>query len=156
MGRSIFVNLGLLVVAFSLRGSEADCPSGWSSYDKYCYKVFDERKNWDEAESFCMEQKTGSHLASILSSEEGSYVANLAFKRVKHPSMWIGLSNIWNQCSWQWSDGSSLGYEAWVEGPDCVMMRLQPGFIDWYSVECKSTLPFTCKFLAKREDPAPE
>ncbi|XP_070610649.1 snaclec subunit B-like [Erythrolamprus reginae] len=155
MGPFTFVSLGLLVVAFPLKGSAMDCPSGWSSYDKYCYKVFDERKNWVEAEKFCLEQKTGSHVASILSSEEGSYVSNLALKSLKQPSMWIGLSNLWNQCSWQWSDGSSLSYEAWGDGPDCVIMHLKPGSIDWYNIECKSSLPFTCKFLAA-EEAAPE
>uniref|UniRef100_A0A098M183 C-type lectin 7d n=1 Tax=Hypsiglena sp. JMG-2014 TaxID=1550645 RepID=A0A098M183_9SAUR len=156
MGRFIFVSLGLLVVAFCLRGSGADCPFGWSSYDKYCYKVFDERKNWDEAERFCMDQGKEGHLTSMLSSKEESYVTNLAFKSLKQPSMWIGMSNIWNGCSWGWSDGSSLSYEAWVEGPHCAIVKSMPGYVEWYDVECKSRLPFTCKFLAEPKDPAPE
>uniref|UniRef100_A0A182C5S9 C-type lectin n=1 Tax=Phalotris mertensi TaxID=1260334 RepID=A0A182C5S9_9SAUR len=149
MGRFIFVNLGLLVVAFSLRGSGADCPSDWSSHDKYCYKVFDERKNWDEAETFCMNQKTGSHLVSILSSNEGNYVANLVLKSSKKPSVWIGLSNIWNACSWQWSDGSSLDYKAWAEGPSCALLSLNSFYFDWFGIECKKAAPFICKFPAK-------
>ncbi|KAL7979824.1 hypothetical protein Chor_008162 [Crotalus horridus] len=31
-------------------GADFDCPSGWSAYDRYCYKPFNEPQNWDDAE----------------------------------------------------------------------------------------------------------
>ncbi|KAL7979803.1 hypothetical protein Chor_008143 [Crotalus horridus] len=39
-------------ILFSLTGTLADleCPSGWSSYDRYCYKPFKQEMTWADAE----------------------------------------------------------------------------------------------------------
>ncbi|XP_070611103.1 C-type lectin lectoxin-Thr1-like [Erythrolamprus reginae] len=91
MGRFIFVSLGLLVVAFSLTGAR-QCLSDQLSMQRFCYKVFDSRKNWNDAEIFCMNYRPGCHLASIHSAEESTalpqYVSgNLRSRR----NVWIGL-----------------------------------------------------------------
>uniref|UniRef100_A0A098M237 C-type lectin 8g n=1 Tax=Hypsiglena sp. JMG-2014 TaxID=1550645 RepID=A0A098M237_9SAUR len=157
MGRFIFVSLGLLVVAFCLRGSGADCPFGWSSYDKYCYKVFDERKNWDDAERFCREQGKEGHLASLGSIEEGTFVGKLAFNRLKkQPTyVWIGLrAQGQGQCSSRWSDGSRIVYENWhpLESRKCLVLSNWTEYLKWYNHNCKYTFPFICKFLAEPDD----
>ncbi|XP_070610646.1 snaclec subunit A [Erythrolamprus reginae] len=159
MGRFIFVSLGLLVVAFSLRGSGACCPCGWSSYDKYCYKVFDKRKNWDDAERFCMEQGKGGHLASLGSMEEGNFVSKLALNRLKkEPTyVWIGLraQGQEQQCSSRWSDGSRIGYENWhpLQSRKCLTLSNWTEYLKWHNYNCDFTLPFICKFLAEPDDP---
>lgn len=41
----------------------ADCPYGWVSGQKFCYKIFEQRQTWMNAEEAC--QSKGGHLASI-------------------------------------------------------------------------------------------
>ncbi|XP_015686117.1 C-type lectin 9a-like, partial [Protobothrops mucrosquamatus] len=100
MGRFIFVSFGLLVVFLSLSGTGADleCPSNWSANDKHCYRVFNQRKNWEDAESYCGRKAEGGHLASIQSWQEEVYVAKLARSLIRPLflrifGVWIGLSD---------------------------------------------------------------
>lgn len=50
------------------------CPDGWVPYVDHCYKIFRETKGWQEALTSC--QKEGSHLASIRSLEEHSFIVS--------------------------------------------------------------------------------
>lgn len=50
------------------------CPDGWVPYIDHCYKIFRETKAWEEALTSC--QKEGSHLASIQSLEEHSFMVS--------------------------------------------------------------------------------
>merc|ERR1712142_1261842 len=52
-----------------------DCPEGWADFDSECYKVFQSKKSWQDAENYC--QGEGGHLASIHSEEENNFVAGL-------------------------------------------------------------------------------
>uniref|UniRef100_A0A182C5T3 C-type lectin n=1 Tax=Phalotris mertensi TaxID=1260334 RepID=A0A182C5T3_9SAUR len=159
MGQFIFVNLGLLVVAFSLRGSEACCPCGWSSYDKYCYKVFAKEKVWDDAEKFCMEQGKGGHVVSLGSIEEGDFVGKLISKKLKNQPdfVWIGMraQDQGLQCSRRWSDGSTMVYESWngLYSKKCLTLTKRTEYLKWLNYNCGFTLPFVCKFLAEPDDP---
>uniref|UniRef100_A0A1W7RJZ6 C-type lectin 3 n=1 Tax=Agkistrodon contortrix contortrix TaxID=8713 RepID=A0A1W7RJZ6_AGKCO len=151
MGRFIFMSFGLLVVFLSLCGTAADCPSGWSSYEGHCYKLFIQKFQWAHAEKFCTLQHTGSHLVSFHSSEEVDFVAALIYPNVKASFIWMGLSNIWNECNWQWSDGARLDYKAWSEQSDCIGFRtnFRQGYItEWLSTSCYLTNYVLCKFQA--------
>ncbi|KFZ69403.1 Macrophage mannose receptor 1, partial [Podiceps cristatus] len=50
------------------------CPDGWVPYIGHCYRIFRETKGWEEALTSC--QKEGSHLASIQSLEEHSFMVS--------------------------------------------------------------------------------
>lgn len=50
------------------------CLDGWVPYIDHCYKIFRETKGWEEALTSC--QKEGSHLASIQSLEEHSFLVS--------------------------------------------------------------------------------
>lgn len=50
------------------------CLDGWVLYIDHCYKIFRETKGWEEALTSC--QKEGSHLASIQSLEEHSFLVS--------------------------------------------------------------------------------
>ena len=50
------------------------CPDGWIPYIDHCYKIFRETKGWEEALTSC--QKEESHLASIQSLEEHSFIVS--------------------------------------------------------------------------------
>uniref|UniRef100_T1DEG5 Lectin_beta-CohLL-1 n=2 Tax=Crotalus helleri TaxID=8741 RepID=T1DEG5_CROHE len=146
MGRFIFVRFGLLVVAVSLTGTGADCPSDWSSYEGHCYRVFKQRMTWDDAEQFCTEQHKGSHLASFHSSEEVDFVISMTWPMLKYDFVWIGLSNIWNECRFEWTDGTKLDYKEWSREPECVVSKTTDN--QWISRSCSRTYSFVCKFQA--------
>uniref|UniRef100_T1E3D6 C-type lectin 7 n=1 Tax=Crotalus horridus TaxID=35024 RepID=T1E3D6_CROHD len=146
MGRLVFVSFGLLVVFLSLSGTAADCPSGWSSYEGHCYKPFNEPKTWDDAENFCTQQHTGGHLVSFHSTEEADFVSKLAFQTFGQSIFWIGLSNVWNKCSWQWSNGAMLKYEDWAEESYCVYFKSTNN--KWRSRACRMLAHFVCEFQA--------
>nr|Q71RQ9.1 RecName: Full=Snaclec stejaggregin-B subunit beta-1; Flags: Precursor [Trimeresurus stejnegeri]AAQ15158.1 stejaggregin-B beta chain-1 [Trimeresurus stejnegeri] len=146
MGRFIFVSFGLLVVFLSLSGTGADCPSDWSSYDLYCYRVFQEKKNWEDAEKFCRQQHTDSHLVSFDSSEEADFVASKTFPVLNYDLVWIGLGSVWNACKLQWSDGTELKYNAWSAESECITSKSIDN--QWFTRSCSQTYPFVCKFQA--------
>ena len=61
---------------FSSKLSFSGCSSGWLPNGDYCYKRFETRKSWNDADKSC--QKNGGAVVSITSEEEhlflkGSY-----------------------------------------------------------------------------------
>ncbi|KAL7979782.1 hypothetical protein Chor_008120, partial [Crotalus horridus] len=75
-------------------GADSHCPNDWLSKYNHCYKIFDDQKNWNDAEMFCRKQKPGCHLASIHSSEESADVAEYISDYIKTgKSVWIGLKD---------------------------------------------------------------
>ncbi|XP_026582001.1 C-type lectin mannose-binding isoform-like isoform X2 [Pseudonaja textilis] len=76
MGRFLLVTLSLLVGAFFLNGANSSCcPQDWLPRNGFCYKVFNDPKNWDDAETLCRKYKPGCHLASIHGGEESTDLA---------------------------------------------------------------------------------
>uniref|UniRef100_A0A1L8D6E9 BATXCTL38 n=1 Tax=Bothrops atrox TaxID=8725 RepID=A0A1L8D6E9_BOTAT len=158
MGQFIFVSFGLLVGFLSLSGTDTpfECPSDWSTYRQYCYKFFQRKMNWADAERFCSEQATGGHLVSIESEGETSFVAQLLGqnKDISEMKIWIGLrvENKEQQCSSKWSDGSSLSYENLVgrNVKKCFALKGQLGFVQWVNVHCGEQHAFMCKFIRPR------
>nr|AMB36339.1 C-type lectin snaclec-2 [Vipera ammodytes ammodytes] len=148
MGRFISVSFGFLVMFLSLSGTGADCPSDWSSYEGHCYKVFKEEMNWEDAEKFCTEQASGGHLLSLKSTEEVDFMTSLVFPILKFDLIWIGLSNLWRDCHWGWTDGVKLDYKAWSDKPNCYVAKT----IDyqWLRVDCSRTYNFICKSRVPR------
>nr|1UOS_B Chain B, CONVULXIN BETA [Crotalus durissus terrificus]1UOS_D Chain D, CONVULXIN BETA [Crotalus durissus terrificus] len=122
------------------------CPSHWSSYDRYCYKVFKQEMTWADAEKFCTQQHTGSHLVSFHSTEEVDFVVKMTHQSLKSTFFWIGANNIWNKCNWQWSDGTKPEYKEWHEEFECLISRTFDN--QWLSAPCSDTYSFVCKFEA--------
>nr|UMW88273.1 C-type lectin [Vipera transcaucasiana] len=148
MGRFISVSFGLLVVFLALSGTGADCPSDWSSHEGHCYKVFNVKKNWTDAEKFCTQQANGWHLASIESVEEANFVAELVSQTLtkSQSHVWIGLRNQSKsqQCSSHWTDGSAVSYEN-VYNTKCFGLNENTGYRNWVTLRCRLAYPFICK-----------
>nr|XP_047917806.1 macrophage mannose receptor 1-like isoform X1 [Anser cygnoides] len=125
------------------------CPDGWVPYVDHCYKIFRETKGWQAALTSC--QKEGSHLASIRSLEEHSFiVSGLGYKPTD--KLWIGLNDHKVQMYFEWSDGTPVTYTKWHLGEpsstrnrpeDCVLIKGQDGY--WADYVCDKKAGYICK-----------
>ncbi|XP_032929413.1 macrophage mannose receptor 1-like [Catharus ustulatus] len=125
------------------------CPDGWVPYVDHCYRIFRDSKGWEGALTSC--QKEGSHLASIQSLEEHSFVVSqLGYKPTD--KLWIGLNDHKVQMYFEWSDGSPVTYTKWHLGEpsttnnrpeDCVLIKGQNGY--WADHVCEKKAGYICK-----------
>ncbi|RLW11503.1 hypothetical protein DV515_00001465, partial [Chloebia gouldiae] len=125
------------------------CPDGWVPYVDHCYKIFRDSKGWEGALSSC--QKEGSHLASVQSLEEHSFmVSQLGYKPTD--KLWIGLNDRRVQMYFEWSDGTPVTYTKWHLGEpsttnnrpeDCVLIKGQNGY--WADHVCEKKAGYVCK-----------
>ncbi|NXR28021.1 MRC1 protein, partial [Cinclus mexicanus] len=133
------------------------CP-GWVPYLGHCYRIFRDSKGWEGALTSC--QKERSHLASVQSLEEHSFmVSQLGYKVFSlFPSLeptdklWIGLNDRKVQMYFEWSDGTSVTYTKWHLGEpsttnnrpeDCVLIKGQNGY--WADHVCEKKAGYVCK-----------
>ncbi|XP_015686729.2 C-type lectin mannose-binding isoform-like, partial [Protobothrops mucrosquamatus] len=70
------------------------CPNDWLPMNRLCYKVFDDKKNWNDAEMFCRNYKPGCHLASIHSRADSAELAEYVSDYLKSDGdVSIGLND---------------------------------------------------------------
>ncbi|MEE2779117.1 MAG: C-type lectin domain-containing protein [Myxococcota bacterium] len=91
-----------------------------------CLQVVSEPGTWFEGEAKC--QALGGHLVSLLSEADQMGVMSQMSQSACATS-WIGANDLTSESAFQWSDGTSLGYEAWADGQptDCLDCCAVPG-----------------------------
>nr|UMK70499.1 C-type lectin 1 [Tropidolaemus subannulatus] len=155
MGRFIFVSFSLLVLFLSLRRVKSSCCSNDSlPMNGLCYKIFNERKSWKDAEMFCRKYKPSCHLASFHRSAESHDIAEYITDYHKgQAEVWIGLWDRKKDFSWEWTDRSCTDYLTWDKNqPDhyqnkefCVELVSFTGYLLWNDQVCESKNAFLCQ-----------
>ncbi|KAG8138563.1 putative C-type lectin 3 protein [Naja naja] len=129
----------------------------WAGSQWFCYKFYEDRLNFQEAEGECQEKWRG-HLASVKSEKESLLIdAYVTGKNIESHNVWIGLqrdegSNLHG--GWRWTDGSSSRYSRWFKGEPnnvsnkeyCVGLYPLSGSLYWNDLNCRNKLPFLCKW----------
>ncbi|XP_024862446.1 galactose-specific lectin nattectin-like [Kryptolebias marmoratus] len=131
----------------------SNCPMFWSSFNGRCYKYVATQMTWVDAELHCVSQR--SNLVSVHSLEEHNFV-NFLIKNFDPAQRftWIGLTDLYKEGAWMWSDGSKVNFQHWDQGqPDnrnkvehCVHTNMVTNH-KWNDHQCSETFPFVCAFL---------
>jgi len=130
--------------------SDQTCWNGWDAIQDSCFRLYDEKKTWNEAQSLCRAKKA---TLATLNSEDKNYFVFLQLVKPASPSsnpVWIGLSRD-TENNFHWTDGTLVEYTNWGPGlPDnspgnnqnCTKMNAYSGL--WENEEFDFTHPFVC------------
>ena len=139
MLRSVFL-LPVLAAA-----ATASCPSGWTQYYPSCYSLSTYTAEWRDAETACLAQ--GGHLMSVSSSSEQNVITSY----LHAADAWIGLNDLQDDGTFQWTDGSIVNYTYWADDQpndlfdqDCVSV-LEDGSGKWDDNHCTYDKLFICE-----------
>ncbi|XP_065663111.1 uncharacterized protein LOC136085714 isoform X2 [Hydra vulgaris] len=131
------------------RATNDNCTKGWTSYRRYCYLARSAKdfvgNDWFKSFLFC--QSKGGNLLSIENQKENWFIQNDLIK--DYHDYWIGLSKLWNNRRFMWSDNTYTQFFNWIENqPDnadeienCVEMNSN----GWNDQECNVLNGFICK-----------
>ena len=133
-------------------------------------KLYQEKKTFHEAESFC--QKLGGHQASV--GSEGRNEEVFKMTRGIKQSVWLGGTDEAEEYNWTWTDGTPWNYTRWMAGEpnngkilpisagklwdenDCLMQQYFTTIaaLDarWQDVPCSNRYPFICNVERKTKE----
>jgi hypothetical protein len=104
--------------------------------------------DWADARDACL--ALGTDLAVFATAEENAEASALAYA-VSPGQYWVGLSDLDEEDSWVWVDGTALSYDAWYGeepndsgGEDCVHTNWQV-VGEWNDYQCGNAQPFICE-----------
>ncbi|XP_043938400.1 lectin-like [Protopterus annectens] len=147
----------VLLIASLIHDSEERCHrtciDGWTRYGNRCYKFFNTKMTWDNAEIACSNATKDGHLTSITTEAENNFMVELV-KAVDQsvPPVWTGGNDLAKKYTWAWVDGTSFSYANWNPGEpnnsgseDCIQMNWgNPG--GWNDKKCREVYPFICRY----------
>uniref|UniRef100_A0A3Q0RHV1 C-type lectin domain-containing protein n=1 Tax=Amphilophus citrinellus TaxID=61819 RepID=A0A3Q0RHV1_AMPCI len=130
------------------------CPAGWILMNSVCYYFplkSDQVKNWKESRDFC--QLQGGDL--IIINSQDKEVINFLINHKSKSSMgfWIGLSDLHEEGTWKWWDGTFLNEGYWLDGEpndfhgeDCAAVYpIENFFKAWNDAECGRRMKWICE-----------
>jgi len=126
---------------------ESECSFGWINGGRYCYRVSEERLDWDAARDYCWNH--GGYLAEFSSWDEETKLETILSFDV---SYWIGLYYSKDD-EWTWNESlhtiSDASYTNWYQSvPDntgnCVQKRRKKN-LEWVDDACKHRVHALCQ-----------
>uniref|UniRef100_UPI004038B71E CD209 antigen-like protein A n=1 Tax=Callospermophilus lateralis TaxID=76772 RepID=UPI004038B71E len=119
------------------------CPWDWTFFQGHCYFFSKSQRNWNDSVTAC--QEVGAQLVIIKSAEEQVHDG-------PHPGpgSWMGLSDLNEEATWHWVDGSPLSPSLtyWNEGEpnnvgeeDCAEITDR----GWNDAKCEAEKFWVCK-----------
>ncbi|KAM4563734.1 galactose-specific lectin nattectin-like [Odontesthes bonariensis] len=90
------------------------CPSGWSSFQGSCYRLFRSKSNWISAERSC--NAYGGNLASIRSSSEFNFLKRIILTAGNNERTWVGGHDAIQNGIWMWTNGARFTFSSWGRG----------------------------------------
>ncbi|KAL4221424.1 hypothetical protein ACF0H5_019682 [Mactra antiquata] len=134
-------------------------------YGKACYEIITNNKvSFEHGESICAQH--GGHLAYITSAKEQAFVEAFMNRHYPNHAVWIGLHDMKNEGTFEWTSGKTVTYANWKPGhsdnfynhadEDCVVfVPYQSGI--WDDIPCGDTMfligdigqtyPVLCQYL---------
>ncbi|XP_067249434.1 CD209 antigen-like protein A [Chanodichthys erythropterus] len=117
--------------------------NGWIYNHSSFYYISSEKKSWNESRRYCTER--GADLIIINNKEERDFVQ----KNIDPGSLfWIGLTDIDEEGSWKWVDGSTPTFWFWKtnepngqRGENCAIVRSTI----WADYRCSNAYPWICE-----------
>ncbi|KAL1279900.1 hypothetical protein QQF64_014500 [Cirrhinus molitorella] len=133
------------------RPNRQRCPAGWETFERICYKFFDDLKTWAEAEKQCVD--LDGNLASVHSQATHNFLKDFVRGHGRRiPRVWIGAYDATQDDIWFWSDGSRFDYNNWqtgepnnYRGPEQCVEMSSGGGQRWNDAQCSTQLNFVCK-----------
>uniref|UniRef100_A0A3B5KBJ6 C-type lectin domain-containing protein n=1 Tax=Takifugu rubripes TaxID=31033 RepID=A0A3B5KBJ6_TAKRU len=129
------------------------CPAGkgWVYFSGSLYQVSSTKKTWDQSRSDCRQK--GADLLIINSEEEqvsqftraGPKYSQRAFANRFQKYMWIGLTDVTNEGSWKWVDGTFKGAERRGKDENCVDIKNFNAEKSWNDESCSLSLLWICE-----------
>ncbi|XP_048008544.1 CD209 antigen-like protein A isoform X2 [Megalobrama amblycephala] len=118
--------------------------NGWIYGHSSFYYISKEKKSWNESRSYCMER--GADLIIINNKEEHDFVQKNIVNDCS--SFWIGLTDIDEEGSWKWVDGSTPTFWFWwtnepngQRGENCVQYYIS----NWADYPCDDAHLWICE-----------
>uniref|UniRef100_A0A674P5V1 C-type lectin domain-containing protein n=1 Tax=Takifugu rubripes TaxID=31033 RepID=A0A674P5V1_TAKRU len=124
-----------------------DClspPQKWVYFSGSLYQVSSTKKTWNQSRSDCFQK--GADLLIINSKEEQ------AFANRFQKYMWIGLTDVTNEGSWKWVDGTAMSTSYWSskepnggKGENCGDIKNFNAEKSWNDESCSLSLLWICE-----------
>ncbi|XP_048022578.1 CD209 antigen-like isoform X3 [Megalobrama amblycephala] len=115
---------------------------GWIYNHSSFYYISSEKKSWNESRSYCTER--GADLIIINNKEEQDFVQ----KNIRGSLVWIGLTDIDEEGSWKWVDGSTPTFRCWLtnepngqRGENCAVVHSTI----WADYRCSLAYSWICE-----------
>ncbi|XP_063041187.1 asialoglycoprotein receptor 1-like [Engraulis encrasicolus] len=124
---------------------------GWCSFGSSWYWISSDKRNWSESRADCQER--GGDLVTINSRGEQLFLAGKALRA------WIGLTDMEEEGTWKWVDGTNLTKAYWNpgqpndyretpdgEGQNCALIwdRTNP-MKTWNDEACSKSARWICE-----------
>uniref|UniRef100_A0A287D7H5 CD209 antigen-like protein A n=1 Tax=Ictidomys tridecemlineatus TaxID=43179 RepID=A0A287D7H5_ICTTR len=142
---SLMVLAGLLVAVLAQDRLCRPCPWDWTFFQGHCYFFSKSQRNWHDSVTACQEE--GAQLVVINSAEEQNFLLQISKNK---GSTWMGLSDLNEEATWHWVDGSPLSPSLtyWNEGePNNVGEEDCAEITDsgWNDAKCDAEKFWVCK-----------